>query len=61
MTRRVILFLLLVTTLALISWSNLSISEEDFKISGINLVAPPKPIGQTEFIPLASTNANWLS
>ncbi|MEM9390705.1 MAG: hypothetical protein AAGA02_09530 [Bacteroidota bacterium] len=61
MTQRVILLLLLVTTLALISWRNLSISEDDVKISGINLVAPPKPIGQAEFIPLASTNANWLS
>ncbi|MEM1408547.1 MAG: hypothetical protein AAGG59_17315, partial [Bacteroidota bacterium] len=61
MTQRVILLLLLVTTLALISWRNLSISEDDLKISGINLVAPPKPIGQAEFIPLTSTNANWLS
>ena len=58
MTRRVILFLLLVTTLALISWSNLSISEEDFKISGINLEATPKQIGKTELIQLESTYDN---
>lgn len=60
MTRKIVLLLLVASPLALISWSNFS-GNSKTKISGINLVAPPDPVGKAEFASLASTNAEWLA
>lgn len=58
--RRFLLLLLLAIPTVLISWIGFRRTTVP-KIAGINLVAPPDPIGKAALQPLVSTNASWLS
>ncbi|MEM6523213.1 MAG: hypothetical protein AAGF85_00385 [Bacteroidota bacterium] len=58
--RKLVWLLLCLIPLILISWISFK-SNSVPKIAGINLVAPPNPVGREAFHSLRSTNANWLS